>query len=395
MRLLFVADGRSPIALHWIRYWIERGDEVYLASTFACAPDLPLAGLDFVPVAFSRAKRPASATVRPGSTQALGLRTAIRQWLGPLTISRAAGRLREVIRRVRPDLVHAMRIPFEGMLAAEARLSGVPLVVSVWGNDFTLHARSTPLMRHYTAWTVMTATALHADCQRDLRLARELGFAASAPTLVAPGNGGVRSDVFFPPERPVDAPVVVNPRGFRAYVRNDVFFRAIPLVLQRRSEARFLCAAMAGERQALQWMEKYHIADAVELLPPLPQAQMAALYRRAALLVSPSTHDGTPNSLLEGMACGCLPVAGDLESIREWIIPGANGLLTDPTNPAALAEAILRGLEDKNLRAKAAGYNAALVAARAEYGQCMAQAEAFYRLARHPLRATGKTRFND
>ena len=33
-------------------------------------------------------------------------------------------------------------------------------------------------------------------------------------------------------------------------------------------------------------------------------------------------HDGTPNTLLEGMACGCLPVAGDLDSIREWLKPG-------------------------------------------------------------------------
>ena len=53
MRLLFVADGRSPIARNWIEYWTERGDEVTLVSSFACAPLPHLAGLEVVPVAFS------------------------------------------------------------------------------------------------------------------------------------------------------------------------------------------------------------------------------------------------------------------------------------------------------------------------------------------------------
>jgi hypothetical protein len=36
---------------------------------------------------------------------------------------------------------------------------------------------------------------------------------------------------------------------------------------------------------------------------------MAAAFRRARFRFT-STHDGTPNTLLEAMACGCTPVAG-------------------------------------------------------------------------------------
>ena len=232
MRLLFVADGRSPIALNWMRYFVERGDEVHLASTFACQPGLDLKGLDITPVAFSGAKRPSASTAsRPASSRTLKLRTAIRHYLGPLTITRSAKKLRTVIERVQPDLIHAMRIPYEGMLAADA-YNGTPLLISVWGNDFTLHAPSTRLMRHYTRWTMQVADALHADCQRDIRLGQEWGFPAKRPILVIPGSGGVRTDIFFPPQKLVDEPIVINPRGFRAYVRNDVFFKAIPLVLK-------------------------------------------------------------------------------------------------------------------------------------------------------------------
>jgi len=383
MRILFVADGRSPTAINWLCYFVERGDEVFLASTFACQPALDLRGLDVIPVAFSGAKPAATGAAQPRGrawgASTLGLRNAIRHWLGPLTISRAAGRLREVIARVQPDLVHAMRIPYEGMLAADTFRGDVPLLVSVWGNDFTLHAPSSPGMRHYTAWTMQVADALHADCQRDVRLARKWGFQIGKPSLVAPGNGGIRTDVFFWPPQPVDAPMVINPRGIRSYVRNDTFFRAIPLVLEQRPDARFLCTSMAGEPQALNWISQLGIGHAVELLPPRPHAAMAELFRSAQVLVSPSTHDGTPNSLLEGMACGCLPVAGDLDSIREWITPGKNGLLVDPGDPLALAEAILRGLNEPALRKQAAVENAAIIAERAEYTRNMARALEFYR----------------
>ena len=390
MRLLFVADGRSPIAQNWIRYFVERGDEVYLASTFASpmVADFPLNGLEIIPVAFSSFKKE---TQRPGTASArtLGLRTVIRRWLGPLTIRHAADRLRGFIERVKPDLVHAMRIPYEGMMSAVAlrsprRGSGgaaadePPLIVSTWGNDFTWHAPSTLWMSYYTRRAMQFADALHADCQRDVRLAREWGFGERKPALVAPGNGGIRSDIFYPAAKPVEAPVIINPRGFRPYVCNEAFFRAIPIVLKKQPNARFVFALMAGESQAIHWTQELNLGQAVELLPPLSHFQMANMYRRAQVVASPSIHDGTPNTLLEGMACGCFPVAGDLESIREWITPGENGLLFDPTDSQSTAEAIVSAIVNKDLRQKAAGLNQNIIAARAKYRQNMQRVEEFY-----------------
>ena len=107
--------------------------------------------------------------------------------------------------------------------------------------------------------------------------------------------------------------------------------------------------------------------------------KMAETFRRAQIVASPSIHDGTPNTLLEGMACGCFPIAGDLESIREWITPHENGLLFDPTDPQSIAVGILTAIQNKNLREKAAGLNQEMIATRAEYRQNMQRAEEFYR----------------
>lgn len=403
MRILFVADGRSSIAINWMSHFIDVGHEVHLVSSFHCKPDLRLASLKIVPVAFSslaRFSKRSSGRV-PGGAKGIGFRTMMRHWFGLLTIPWAAERVRGAILKVEPDLVHAMRIPFEGIMTTAAAPKP-PLIVSVWGNDFTLHAPSTPTLGLLTRRTLAHTDALHVDCKRDLRLAYEWGMSRRRPTLVLP-VGGVRPQIFHPGENdrtelsdriaevllslPTEAPIVVNPRGFRAYVRNETFFQAIPLILKDHPDTIFLCPAMKGEPQAAEWVEQMRIGPSVRLLPRLSSSEMAAVYRRSQVTVSPSEHDGTPNTLLEAMACGCFPIAGDLESIREWIDDDLNGLLIDPGDSTELAGAVSRALSDETLRTKGIEHNYRLVAEKATYVEVMAKAEAFYRQIRGRMTA--------
>lgn len=381
MRLAFVADGRSPIARSWIEFFIEAGHEVHLVSTRSCAALPGLASLDIVSLGLS-GRRGAGGS---RSQTSLTVVTTARHWVGPLAAWRRAGVLRGILREIKPDLVHALRIPFEGMLAAAAAPEA-PLVLSTWGNDLTLHAPSTPIMRWATRRALGRAAGLHADCARDERMARAWGFADGRPTLVAPGNGGVRREIFHssPDSRdpdfglPAGAPVVVQPRGLRAYVRSDTFFRSIPRLLEAAPATVFVCPAMEGAAEAEAWRARLDLGGRLRLLPLLDAGSMAALFRRAMVSVSPSRHDGTPNTLLEAMACGCLPLAGDLESIREWIRPGENGLLSDSADPVALAGAIEQGLKDDELRDRAKRLNAELIAERADYDVMMPRAASFY-----------------
>lgn len=383
MRILYVADGRSPTAVVWMRYFVEHGHEVHLASTFLAKVDLKLASFRQIPVAFSRA-----ASEQPGASEGLrnrvptAGRTRIRQWLGPFTLRKAAKALRDYTEDIQPELVHAMRIPFEGMMAARAGLKA-PLLISVWGNDFTLHAPSTPLMRRATRQAMRQADGLHTDTQRDVKLARRWGFDPHRPSIVLPGNGGIRQELFYPlphaeePDEVEARLLVINPRGIRAYVRNDVFFQAIPQILRKRPEVRFLCPSMEGEPEAHQWVDDLELQEYVQLMPKLSPKALADSYHSSQVMVSPSTHDGTPNTLLEAMACGCFPVVGDIESLREWIRDGKNGLLVNPNDPQALADAVIRALKDHKLRARAAAINKRIIQERALYAENMARAEEF------------------
>jgi glycosyltransferase involved in cell wall biosynthesis len=397
MKLLFVVDGRSPIALNWIRYLVEQEHEVHLASMYPCQPDMDLASLTIIPVTFSSAVETTGSGGKGSGAkrkilQAVAtpkIRTWMRQRFVPRSLPKAAEKLEALISDLQPDLIHAMRIPYEGMLATLACSTltprHTPLVVSIWGNDFTLHAPATRQMTQLTRLTMQYADALHTDCFRDQKLAQQWGFDPVKPKVVLPGAGGIQLDVFCPADnlakviKPSQGYRVINPRGLRAYVRNDTFFKAVPLVLEKFPQARFLCPTMAGAPEAERWVRELKIKHAVDLLPRQSRAEMADLFRQSQVVVSPSTHDGTPNTLLEAMACGCFPVVGDIEPLREWITQRENGFLVDPADHQGLAEAICKGLQNPQLRLQAQKENARLITERAEYDQVMEQAIQFYR----------------
>jgi glycosyltransferase involved in cell wall biosynthesis len=403
MRLLYVADGRSSIALNWINYFIRTGHEVHLASTFPCRVIEGLTSLVVIPVALSDvySHLDGAESKRGKSLRRLvpvHLRTLLRQMIAPLSFPKASNALRDVIERIQPDLIHAMRIPYEGMIASMAmkniaisqgEMKKPRLLISVWGNDFTLHAKATSNMSQYTRQAIQVADGLHTDCKRDQRLATELGFDAKKPCIVLPGGGGVQMDTFYPPEteaegngiQPIDenrSITIINPRGVRAYVRNDTFFHAIPLVLEKKPKVHFICPGMEGEAQAEKWMGELGVNEKVGLLPVQSRQKMAELFRKSQITLSITVHDGTPNTLLEAMACGSFPIVGDIESLHEWIIDGVNGLLVDPGDPKALAEAILAAIAQPELRRQTRERNLGLVRERAEYGKVMQVAEEFY-----------------
>jgi glycosyltransferase involved in cell wall biosynthesis len=148
--------------------------------------------------------------------------------------------------------------------------------------------------------------------------------------------------------------------------------------LETFPHAKFLAPAMQGESEAIEWIQRLGVEESVLLLPKLTPAELAVLYQLSQVMVSPSEHDGTPNTFLEAIACGCFPVVGDLESLREWISDGENGLLIDSKDAQALADAVIHVLQSSDLQTRAARMNQELIATRAERSVVRESLGAFY-----------------
>lgn len=404
MKLLLVVDAQSPHAIHWIEYLAEAGHEVHLASTYPVdSTTLPVKSYECFPVDFSAKVRSGEKAANMGTAKSKRshffskLRGSIlwkalatlRNRLAPAMIKRKAHGLAEYIQKVNPDVVHAMRIPFEGLVThAAVKIAKKPFVISTWGNDFTLFASRDPSIKTLTLDLLRDVNGLHSDCNKDVRIAHSWGLGDHIPTTVAPGNGGINAAVFHishDPESlrkkhnlPVGVPLIINPRGLKEYVRNDTFFASIPLVLKKFPDAFFIALSMEGKAKAEEWVEKYDIGKSVRLLPSVSHAAMAEYFQASNLIISSSDHDGTPNSLLEGMACGCFPCAGDIESSHEWVTHGENGFIHDQNSPEALANDMIRAIEDEALRQSAREKNQNIIQERCTIPASVSKIEHLY-----------------
>ena len=72
----------------------------------------------------------------------------------------------------------------------------------------------------------------------------------------------------------------------------------------------------------------------------------------ATIIVIPSRWEGLPYTLLDALARGKAVVATRVGGIVDVLRDGENGLLVEPENPAAVAEACARLLRDPALRAR-------------------------------------------
>jgi glycosyltransferase involved in cell wall biosynthesis len=101
------------------------------------------------------------------------------------------------------------------------------------------------------------------------------------------------------------------------------------------------------------------LSGRIALPGPMGQAELLREYRRAGALCMPcrvldNDRDGIPNVLVEAMAAGAPVVATSVSGIPELVAHEVNGLLVEPDDPAALADALVRVHRDRELAARIA-----------------------------------------
>lgn len=393
MRIAFVADGRAEHARRWIRYFAEAGDDILLVSTFPAAaipgvrqdtcPGVVRAGTAFQKIladhVFHNAWRRGGVLLRVVARS----QHAYSMWqtLRVLEVPWQAASARRAVEAFRPEVVHAMRVQCEGYITA--RLNVRPWILSVWGADFMLFSRTNPLQRWMTARTIQCVDALTADCQRDLDTARRLGLPPRAPARFFPGNGGVNLASYRMGVPAADrSRLVVCARGVAPYIRLDTMFRAFRRLLEGGvGGVRLVVVVQTAFVEVVRKMalKEGLCPETVDVRSFMGPQDWVELLRHAAVLVSPSLVDGTPNSMLEGMACGAFPVMSRLDSIAEWVEDGVNGFLFDARDPQELASCLSVAMEDTELRRTSQELNRALVGKRADQSKVMPDVRELYR----------------
>jgi glycogen synthase len=109
-----------------------------------------------------------------------------------------------------------------------------------------------------------------------------------------------------------------------------------------------LCAASPDTPELLTRMERAVEGreDVVWIYEMLESSETVQLYSHAEVFACPSVYEPFGIINLEAMGCGTAVVASGVGGILEVVVDGETGLLVPPSDPAGLAAAINRLLED-------------------------------------------------
>lgn len=177
--------------------------------------------------------------------------------------------------------------------------------------------------------------------------------------------------------------------------RKGVFdlFNALPQVFASVPGAQLsvvgrLPAGAAGEAMQQQLLGRLPepMRDAVRFMGVQPHDTLPAWYARAAVAVFPSRAEAFGLTCAEAMSCGAAVVMTTQASGPELVEHNVSGLLADPTDPAALAEAIIRLLQDASLRARLGEQARAQAIARFDLDHLWQRNLDFYEKARRHAR---------
>jgi len=267
--------------------------------------------------------------------------------------------------RQRFDLIHGhWAVPCGAVAGIAARLTGLPLVITLHGSDMYVAERN-PLYAAVARSGFRRAARVSA-CSEDLRArAVRMGLDEKRSGVIPCGVDGdfyatgrrtqVRARLGIPSAALVIGALgrLVTKKGF-AYL-----LEAMPTVLESEPDAYCVIGGEGDLRDELVAQARgLGIVDRV-LLPGYVSWQDTPHYYAACdVLAVPSVVDadgnvdGLPNVLLEAMASGCAVIASKVGGMPDAIVDGVNGLLVRPGDSDALAGALIRVLEDAPLRAR-------------------------------------------
>lgn len=178
---------------------------------------------------------------------------------------------------------------------------------------------------------------------------------------------GMKEDRFTPPANPLrlecrkalaaefniplDAPWIGNLAALVPHKDHDNLIAAALLVLQKRPQAIFLIGGEGPEGQRLSaQIQRMGLTGRVWMLGQ--RQEPAALLKALDIFALSSWGEGMGSVLLEASACGVAIAATTAGGIPEIIEDGKSGLLARPRDPEALAQNILRLLDDPALAEK-------------------------------------------
>lgn len=292
----------------------------------------------------------------------------------------AAWRLSRVVKRLRPDVVHAHDAHGTAMASLGLSLGSptpAPALIVSRRVDFHLNRNSFSRWKHrqvdfFIAASEAIRKMLVADGVPSERAVTvhegiDLEHVLAAPPV------NVHQAFWLPHQ----APVVGNVAALVPHKGHRHLIEAAHLVVREMPDTRFLILGEGELREQLERQIRDYRLEKHVLLPGF-RTDVLGCIKGFDLFVMSSVTEGLGTSLLDAMACSRASVATRAGGIPELVQAGRTGVLVEPRDHAAMAREIVRLLKDDGLRRQMGEAARTRVAERFTVERMVAETAAVY-----------------
>jgi len=262
----------------------------------------------------------------------------------------------------KPDMVHAHWALPQGLTGIICKkVLGVPFITTVHGSD--VHGLQYPLLKTLNRIVINNSDTCTANSRASARMVYHI--AGRKDTQVIPM--GVDTNIFSRSEKvdiirkkyKIDGDVLLFVGRLIRVKGVYYLIKALPEVLKQHPKTKLLIVGSGPEKKRLAKLTaELAIINSVVFINEVFQEDLIPFYSMAHILVLPSIIDVTGETeglgvvLLEAMACRVPVIGSDVGGIRDIIIDGETGLLSEQKSSYSLAEKIIQLLSDEQLRKK-------------------------------------------
>lgn len=323
MKICYISDAGSVHTIKWCDFFAERGYSISVISLrHADIPNATVYGFeekDFTQSDLSKLKY--------------------------LTYT---NRVKQILREVQPDIIHAHYITSYGALAA---LSGFhPCVMTVWGTDVQEFPKKSWAHRKLVEFNLKRADAIWTVSHALKNLTCPY---TDKPIEVTPF--GVNIDEFRPiPElKQGEEYVIGTVKALEPRYGIETMIEAFALI-KKRHNMEHLKLEIAGigslKNDLIALSERLGVGDDVRFLGFLTKQGVIEAFNRFKIAIFPSIEEGFGVAAVEAQACGTPAVVSNIGGLPESTLPGETSILANVKDPESFANAIESLLFDEEKR---------------------------------------------
>jgi glycosyltransferase involved in cell wall biosynthesis len=260
-------------------------------------------------------------------------------------------RLSRALRQLRPDILHAHdphAVAMASMATSMAYPPPCPPIVASRRVAFRIKRNAFSLWKYHQVNLFLCAS----EVVRQQLIAD--GIPARITTTVHDGIDVAHVDAAPPADihaefwLPHGCPIVGTVGALVPHKGHRHLVAAVPRILRKVPEARFVIVGEGQEREALTAQIKQLKLEKHVILTGW-RADVLSLHKAFDVFALSSITEGLGTALLDAMACRRAVVASRTGGVDEAVEGGVTGLLVEPRDDEALADGIVTLLEDNAL----------------------------------------------